>query len=158
VGGSCLLCELAIAETDQLTGARGRAAGLREIDHEIAQARRACGPLVAAHVDVVGLRVVNGAHGHAAGDALLRRVVHTIRGQLRSYDVIVRLGGDEFLCAMPGATIREARRRFGTIQAALASYPDPSQIKYGFAELGHADSTAEFIGRADSELPISAPR
>jgi diguanylate cyclase len=153
-----LLRELAIAETDQLTGARTRRAGLRDIDREIARAHRTESLLVAAYVDVVGLKIVNDAHGHAAGDALLRRVVHTIGSHVRAYDVIVRLGGDEFLCAMPGATIREARQRFGAIQAALAAEPDPSQIKYGFAELGHTDSTAELIGRADAELPISAPR
>jgi hypothetical protein len=59
---------------------------------------------------------------------------------------------------MPGATIQQARQRFGTIQAALASDPDPSEIKYGFAQLGHTDTTAELIERADAELPISAPR
>jgi diguanylate cyclase (GGDEF)-like protein len=153
-----LLRELAIAETDQLTGARTRAAGLRDIDHEIARAHRTRGLLVAAYVDVVGLKIVNDTRGHAAGDALLRRVVHTVRSQLRPYDLIVRLGGDEFLCAMPGATIQEARQRFGTIQGALGSDPDPGEIKYGFAELGHADTTADLIGRADAELPISAPR
>jgi diguanylate cyclase (GGDEF)-like protein len=153
-----LLQQLAIAETDQLTGARTRGPGLADIDREIDRARRTRGPLVAAYVDVVGLKIVNDAHGHAAGDALLQRVVRKIRSHLRSYDVIVRLGGDEFLCAMPGATIRDARQRFGAIQASLAAHSDPSQIKYGFAELNQEDSTAELIERADAELPISAPR
>jgi len=153
-----LLQQFAIAETDQLTGARMRAAGLADIDGEIDRAHRARGQLVAIYVDVVGLKLVNDTHGHAAGDALLRRVVREIRDHLRSYDVIVRLGGDEFLCAMPGATIHDARQRFGTIQAALAADPDPSQIKSGFAELRYQDRTAELIARADAELPISAPR
>lgn len=115
-------------------------------------------PLVAAYVDVAGLKIVNDAHGHAAGDALLQRVVGKIRSHLRPYDVIVRLGGDEFLCAMPGATIQDARQRFGAIQAALAGDPDPSQVKYGFAKLGHEDGTAELMERADAELPVSPPR
>ena len=72
--------------------------------------------------------------------------------------MIVRLGGDEFLCAMPGATIQDARQRFGAVQAALAGDPDPSQVKYGFAELGHEDSTADLMERADAELPVSSPR
>ncbi len=153
-----LLQQLAIAETDQLTGARTRAAGLADIDREIDRARRTSGLLVAAYVDVVGLKIVNDANGHAAGDALLARVVGTIRRHLRSYDVLVRLGGDEFLCAMPGATIHDARQRFAAVQAALAADPDPSEIKCGFAELGHQDGTAELIAHADAELPISAPR
>ncbi len=153
-----LVHQLAIAHTDQLTGARTRAAGLGDIDREIDRARRTSGLLVAAYVDVVGLKVVNDAHGHAAGDALLARIVCKIRSHLRTYDVIVRLGGDEFLCAMPGATIQDAHQRFGAIRAALAGDPDPSHIKCGFAELGRQDGTAELIGRADAQLPISAPR
>ena len=153
-----LLRQLAIAETDQLTGARTRAAGLADVDRKIARACRARGLLVAVYVDVVGLKIVNDARGHAAGDALLARVVHEVRAHLRRYDVIVRLGGDEFLCVMPGVTIGAARRRFSAIQAALAADPDPSKIKCGFAELGRDDSTAELVGRADAELPISAPR
>jgi diguanylate cyclase (GGDEF)-like protein len=153
-----LLRRLRIAETDKLTGTRTRAAGLSDIDHEIDRARRTRGLLVAAYVDVVGLKVVNDAYGHAAGDALLQRVVRGIRSHLRSYDVIVRLGGDEFLCAMPGATIEDARQRFGAIQTALAADSAPCQIKFGFAELGQEDSTADLIGRADAELPISPGR
>ncbi len=153
-----LVQQLAIAHTDQLTGARTRAAGLGDIDREIDRARRTSGLLVATYVDVVGLKVVNDAYGHAAGDALLARVVRKIRSHLRTDDVIVRLGGDEFLCAMPGATIQDAHQRFGAIRAALAGDPDPSHIKCGFAELGRQDGTAELIGRADAQLPISAPR
>jgi hypothetical protein len=44
---------------------------------------------------------------------------------------------------------------FGAMQAALAG---PSQVKYGFAKLGHEDSTAELMKRADAELPVSPPR
>src|SRR6202011_6011047 len=90
-----LLHQLAIAETDALTGTRTRAAGLAELDHEIDRARRTTSPLVVAYVDVVGLKAVNDTRGHAAGDELLQHVVRAIRGHLRSYDSIVRLGGDE---------------------------------------------------------------
>jgi predicted signal transduction protein with EAL and GGDEF domain len=50
---------VAIAETDQLTGARTRAAGLVDLDREIARAHRTGGLLVAVYVDVVGLKIVN---------------------------------------------------------------------------------------------------
>jgi diguanylate cyclase (GGDEF)-like protein len=88
---------VAAAETDGLTGTRARD-GLEDFDHEIARARRAMGLLVIAYVDVVGLKAVNDAHGHGAGDALLQRAVKAIRARRRSYDLIVRIGGDEF-CA-----------------------------------------------------------
>ena len=148
-----LLVQLAAAETDGLTGTRSRAMGLEDFDHEIARARRTKGPLVIAYVDVVGLKAVNDEHGHAAGDALLQSAVNAIRGHLRSYDLIVRIGGDEFLCVMSGATMEDALQRFSAIQTTLAAEPDRSEIKVGFAALASDDSAAELIGRADAELP-----
>lgn len=66
-----------------------------------------------AYVDAVGLKTLNDTEGHAVGDELLKRVVQLIRTHLRPYDLIIRLGGDEFLCAMSNMSLREARRRFG---------------------------------------------
>jgi diguanylate cyclase (GGDEF)-like protein len=153
-----LLAQLGILETDQLTGARTRAAGLLDVDNEIERARRTTGLLAIAYVDIVGLKAVNDAHGHAAGDALLQHAVRGIRHHLRSYDVIVRVGGDEFICVMPGATIEDARQRFAAIQTGLAADPERCEIKVGFAELAQEDSTAQLIQRADNELPTSRGR
>jgi diguanylate cyclase (GGDEF)-like protein len=150
-----LLAQLASAETDGLTGTRSRAAGLKDFDHEIARARRTMAPLVIAYIDIVGLKAVNDQHGHGAGDALLQHAVNAIRVHLRSYDLIVRIGGDEFMCVMSGATIEHARKRFAAIQTKLAADAYPSEIKVGFAALTDADTAVELIQRADAELPAS---
>jgi len=151
-----LLAQLASTETDGLTGTRARATGLEDFDHEIARARRMMAPLVIAYVDVVGLKAVNDAHGHGAGDALLQHGVNTIRAHLRSYDLIVRIGGDEFICVMSGATIEHAHQRFDAIQSTLAANPEPCEIKVGFAALTDADTAADLIQCADAELPASS--
>ena len=65
----------------------------------MARAKRTQRSFVLAFIDVDGLKTTNDSLGHAAGDELLRRVVDTVRDHLRSYDLIVRFGGDEFLCA-----------------------------------------------------------
>jgi diguanylate cyclase (GGDEF)-like protein len=153
-----LLHRLAIAETDPLTGTRTRAAGLEDLEHEIDRARRTMDSLVVAFVDIVGLKAVNDTHGHAAGDTLLQSAVRGIRGHLRSYDLIVRLGGDEFLSVMSGTTIEDAHQRFAAIQAALRGEPQRCEIKVGFAALAPQDSAAALINRADAELPISRRR
>jgi diguanylate cyclase (GGDEF)-like protein len=153
-----LLQQLAIAETDALTGTRTRAAGLTDLDREIDRALRTTKLLAVAYVDVVGLKAVNDELGHSAGDALLQRAVRTIRAHLRSYDLIVRLGGDEFLCGLPGATIEIARQRFAAVQATLADGPDPCEIKVGFAALEAEDSATRLIERADAELPTTRRR
>jgi diguanylate cyclase (GGDEF)-like protein len=153
-----LLDQLAIAKTDGLTGTRSRATGLEDFNHEIDRAHRTMAPLVIAYVDVVGLKAVNDTLGHTAGDAMLQQAVNAIRGHLRSYDLIVRIGGDEFLTVMSGATISDARQRFDAIQVALATDPDHCEIKVGLAALEADDSPAELIKRADAELPTSDRR
>ena len=153
-----LLHQLAIAETDALTGTRTRAPGLADLEREIDRARRTSGLLVVAYVDVVGLKAVNDARGHASGDVLLQRAVRVIRGYLRSYDLIVRLGGDEFLCVMSGATIQDARRRFGAVHTALAAETDRCEIKVGIGALAPEDTAADLIERADAALPTSRGR
>ena len=147
---------LAVAANDPLTGARARAAGLHELDLELDRCRRRGGPLVVAYVDVVGLKALNDSEGHAAGDELLRQVVTLIRDHLRSYDLTVRVGGDEFVCAMSDMSLRDARRRFKQVADALAAAPHAYAIRTGFAQLTAQESATELIARADSEL-IDSP-
>jgi diguanylate cyclase (GGDEF)-like protein len=153
-----LVLQLAIAEADALTGARLRGPGLADLDREIDRARRTTSELVVAYVDVVGLKAVNDEHGHAAGDALLQRAVAAIRGHLRSYDLIVRVGGDEFLCVMSGATIQDARRRFDAVETTLAGGTIHCEIKIGFAVLAPEESAAELVQRADDDLLTNRQR
>jgi diguanylate cyclase (GGDEF)-like protein len=144
--------ELAACENDALTGARTRATGLRDLTHEIARARRDDAPLVVAYVDVVGLKAVNDAEGHMAGDALLVEVVTVIASHLRTYDLIIRVGGDEFVCVLCGTAPAAARRRFDEIAAALAAAPRPAAVRTGFAALADGDTAAQLIARADAEI------
>jgi diguanylate cyclase (GGDEF)-like protein len=144
--------QLTITETDPLTGARARAAGLTDLDHELDRCRRTTSPLVVAYIDVVGLKIVNDTRGHGAGDELLKQVVALLKRHLRSYDLIIRLAGDEFLCAMSNITLPDARQRFRMIAAALADLPLPAAISTGFAELVPGQPAAELIARADKEL------
>lgn len=144
--------QVKLAETDSLTGARTRAAGLIDLDRELERCRRTRGRLVVAYVDVVGLKTLNDGEGHAAGDKLLKRVVESIKEHLRPYDLIIRLGGDEFLCAISNMTVADARQRFGKIAAALASVADVGAIRTGFGELTPDESAKELIARADGDM------
>ena len=143
---------LAVTENDPLTGARARVAGLADLGHELDRCHRISSPLVVVYVDAVGLKAINDSEGHEAGDELLKRVVTLIGEHLRSYDLIIRLAGDEFLCAMTDMTLSDARERFGEVAAALASSSHPDAIRTGFAELQRDDTVSELIARADSQL------
>jgi GGDEF domain-containing protein len=145
-----LLRQLEIGETAQPTATP--AASRMDIDREIDRARRTSGVLAVACVEVVGLTTGSHAHANRADDALLLRVVYAIQSRLRSYDLVVRLGGDAFLCVMGGATIQDAVVRFAGLQAALAADPDPCEIRVGVAALTPEDTAAELVRRAVAEL------
>ncbi|MEA2182780.1 MAG: hypothetical protein QOF69_1965, partial [Solirubrobacteraceae bacterium] len=153
VDREALAQELAVLAIDPLTGARTRAAGLIELDHELERCRRTSGLLVVAYIDVVALKRLNDSVGHGAGDELLKRVVAQIKEHLRPYDLIIRLGGDEFLCAMSNMTLPGARQRLHAIAADLATAPGCGAIRTGFAQLLTPTETASaLIARADNDL------
>ncbi len=144
--------ELKRAHRDELTGAYRRAFGLEFLQDEIERARRGDGKLAIAFVDVDGLHGTNKRKGHLAGDALLKRVVTAMRASLRSYDPVVRFGGDEFVCAISGADQAEAEARFDSIRSDLAADEDSATITVGIAELQAQDSLADLIDRADATM------
>jgi diguanylate cyclase (GGDEF)-like protein len=143
---------LTVAATDELTGAWTRTLGLAQVSRELERAHRVGGKLVVAFVDVDRLKEVNDTHGHVAGDALLRLVGKTLRGNVRAYDVLVRYGGDEFLCAMPNLTAVEARPSFEKIAAGLSSVETGHSIAFGLADAKAEDTLETLIMRADDAL------
>jgi diguanylate cyclase (GGDEF)-like protein len=143
---------LSASHFDDLTGTYRRAMGKAALQAEIDRAHRSGGRLVLAFVDVDALKEHNDRDGHAAGDALLLVVVASIRSKLRSYDPVVRFGGDEFVCALTDADLGGARSRFTEIQGALEQAHPSSSISVGFAELQSGDTLDELIARGDGAL------
>jgi diguanylate cyclase (GGDEF)-like protein len=144
--------DLKLAATDELTEAWTRKRGLEEVSRELERAHRTGARLVLAFVDVDGLKAVNDSQGHLAGDALLRLLGETLRTNVRPYDVIVRYGGDELLCAMSNLGVPEARARFEKIAAAFAAADPDHSITFGLAEAGPAEGLQELIARADADF------
>jgi diguanylate cyclase (GGDEF)-like protein len=143
---------LTVAATDELTGAWTRRFGLVQVARELERAHRVGAKLVVAFVDIDGLKEVNDRRGHMAGDALLRLVGETLRANVRTYDVLVRYGGDELLCAMPNVTTADATSRFENIAAALTAVGTGRSVTFGLAEAQAGDSLEDLIGRADNAL------
>jgi len=149
--------DLQRAYVDELTGAYTRGLGTLALQREIDRARHADGRLVLAFVDVDDLKVVNDTLGHDAGDRLLRGIVDTMRANLRSYDPIVRVGGDEFICALTGADVDETRERFLAIRESLRIDPGAS-ISVGLAELRATDTLEDLRRRGDEALYVAKRR
>jgi diguanylate cyclase (GGDEF)-like protein len=68
-----------------------------------------------AVIDIDGLKAINDAYGHQAGDLAIRTFAHALRTKLRSDDLIFRWGGDEFLVVMFGFPPDEIATRLGSV-------------------------------------------
>jgi diguanylate cyclase (GGDEF)-like protein len=90
-----------LARTDVLTGLANRRHADDVLRATIASARRHDRALSAVLVDIDKFKAVNDAHGHAAGDAVLREVALRLAAGLRDEDVAARWGGEEFLLLLP---------------------------------------------------------
>jgi diguanylate cyclase (GGDEF)-like protein len=143
---------LVLAATDELTGVSTRKDGLLSIAREIERAARTGVGLVLAFVDVNGLKEVNDTEGHPAGDRLLQLVAETMRVNVRPYDVIVRYGGDEFLCAMPNLDRATAGGRMKKVATTLAASHKHHSITFGLTEYEPGDDITGLISRADADL------
>jgi diguanylate cyclase (GGDEF)-like protein len=144
--------ERIVASVDGLTGVYLRRAGIAELARDLARARRSEQPLTVAFVDVDRLKSINSLRGYAAGDRLLLEVAQALRDKLRSYDLIIRYGGDEFVCAISGLNLADATKRLGLVNAALAEAPGHGSVTVGLAELQPDDSLEDLVARAEADL------
>jgi diguanylate cyclase (GGDEF)-like protein len=98
-----------LSQTDVLTGLPNRRALSQQIRDELHRSARYRMPLSLLLIDVDGLKQVNDADGHAAGDRMLRAVARAITYTLRASDFGARWGGDEFGIVAPNTTSEAAR-------------------------------------------------
>jgi diguanylate cyclase (GGDEF)-like protein len=138
------------AAFDELTGVLRRAAGISAAEREIVRSRRHGSPLSVAFVDIDGLKEENDSRGHTAGDTILRGLAAALKDGLRADDVVLRYGGDEFVCVLPDTTAKSARARLGEIQMEAAR----AGIRFcaGVAELRKSDDVVSLFARADGDL------
>ena len=140
------------AAFDPMTGTYTRGAGLLELEREMARSQRTGEPLTVAFVDIDDLKAVNDSRGHGAGDRLITRVAERLQCELRDYDLIIRYGGDEFLCVIQGLDVASAQTRVEAINQALAGGTDGGSISVGLAQLRPGDTVARIVDRADKAM------
>ncbi len=129
---------------DPVTGAMNRRA------YEEGAALEALGARygTALMLDMDNLKVVNDTRGHAAGDALLRRLVETVRGCVRPLDRVYRWGGDEFLLLFPAALPEEVVPRVRDAIGAVAEL----EVSLGAAAFSGTEDLPAAIERADRAM------
>jgi diguanylate cyclase (GGDEF)-like protein len=104
---------------DPLTGLLNRHALLPRFTEISHQAQLADQPVSLVLCDVDSFKEVNDGHGHDCGDAVLRDIAYELRKRLRSFELVYRLGGEEFLVVLPGIALEEGLEVAERLRAAI---------------------------------------
>ncbi|MGI8922791.1 MAG: diguanylate cyclase [Fimbriimonadales bacterium] len=133
--------------TDVLTGLYNRRSMESLLQREVALGERYGLPLSIVMIDMDEFKQINDAHGHAAGDHMLRAFADCVRITLRKTDLAFRYGGDEFVIALPQTHVSQAQAVVQKLRQAFASVDFSSAV----ANLRHQPTLS--IGLAERSVP-----
>ncbi|MDH4161627.1 MAG: diguanylate cyclase [Nitrospirota bacterium] len=149
-----------LAVTDELTGLRNRRFIMEQLEKEYQRAVRAGTPLSVMILDIDHFKRVNDNYGHVFGDQVLKAVAQEMEKSLRAYDLLGRIGGEEFLIASPGSSLDDAaalaeriRDRIKGRTIANHAHKVKMTISAGVTSLGEHDGKMNsLLIRADDAL------
>lgn len=110
-----------LADQDSLAPVLNRRAFIRELTRMSAFAERYSAAASVLYFDVNGMKQINDSHGHAAGDAVLKRIAELLLRNTRASDVVGRLGGDEFGVILAQSDLEAARAKADSLGQAIAA-------------------------------------
>jgi two-component system cell cycle response regulator len=175
---------LQLATSDPLTGLFNRGYVDDRLAVELSRARRYRQQLTIAVIDADRFKSLNDAHGHIAGDVVLRKLATILHDSFRQSDTVGRYGGEEFVVILPEMDIQAGRQKLEslrhlvadtpislgarggkvnvTISAGLASFPedcDDAELLFALADQRMFQAKSEGRNRviAAASLPISDP-
>ncbi len=147
------------ARTDMLTQLPNRRLFMERLGEETARRHRQQQPFCLLLLDIDFFKAINDRYGHDAGDRVLQSFAAQVRGLIREYDVLARIGGEEFAVLMPNTTLPAATRLANRICDAVAATPFEVEghqvtinITGGVAEAREEDTATGLLSRADKHL------
>ena len=144
-----------LAILDPLTGLYNRRGVTELLPAEMARADRQGYTLTALMLDLNRLKQINDGYGHSAGDLALVEFARHLRKAVRSSDLPVRVGGDEFLVLLPECTAEEvvhALDRLSQLAIETSGNRIPVTFAAGCVEYRTGESPEQFLERADQAL------
>jgi two-component system, cell cycle response regulator len=114
---------LEMATRDPLTGLFNRGYVDDRFAVELSRARRYRTPLTIAVIDADRFKSLNDAHGHAAGDQVLRSIGSLLRDSFRQSDTAGRYGGEEFIVILPETDLESAQAKIESLRESVGSIP-----------------------------------
>ncbi len=142
---------------DPLTGILSRGSGEEILTLQWRLAQRSVTPLALAFIDIDHFKQINDRFGHEAGDQALCQAARHLQAGLRSCDMLLRWGGEEFLLIMPNTDLAQARHALQrSIGAGLGARPDgqPLTASIGLAERLHdrLEDVRQLLELADQRM------
>ncbi|WP_456438117.1 GGDEF domain-containing protein [Desulfurobacterium sp.] len=140
---------------DSLTGVYNRYV-LEEEIKKIKELRLA--PVAFILVDMDDLKKINDSYGHEMGDKAIYAVARAVKSAVRRNDVVVRMGGDEFIIVLPGITEKEVKEIIERIEenvarsASIFGLPFNLSVSIGYEILKAYEDPEEAILRADKNM------
>jgi len=143
-----------LAATDVLTGLLNRRSIFLRLEEELERHRRSGEPLSCALLDLDHFKQVNDSLGHQAGDLVLQQVGQTLRSTSRTYDVVGRYGGEEFILVLAHTDLGNARVAVERIREALevsvrAGDALVVTASFGIAQWKPGETMTDLLSRAD---------
>jgi diguanylate cyclase (GGDEF)-like protein len=149
-----------LVTVDSLTGLRNRRWLDDAFARQLSRATRANQPLSLLMIDIDRFKQVNDTYGHSAGDAVLRRVAHTLATGLRPQDLLARYGGEEFTVLLPGLGRQQAFQVAERLRLAIQANGGDGRrenvtqitVSIGVATVARDETLAALVQRADDAL------
>ena len=145
-----------LSTVDPLTGVPNRRHGEQLLELELRRSRRYKVPAALIGFDIDHFKAINDQFGHPVGDAALRAVTETTLALLRTSDVLVRSGGEEFMIIVPHTSAIDAFKMAEKIRLAIAHTDiagcDRLTVSMGVAQMAEQESADALMTRVDAAL------
>lgn len=136
------------AMRDPLTGLANARHLRSRLEKEMRRAQRQEQTLSVLMIDLDNFKAVNDSMGHQAGDTVLQQAAGIFLAQLRDYDHVARVGGDEFVVILPGTPADEAHLIADRIRTGIESYAKKA-LSTSSAQLAASVGIASYPDDAD---------